>query len=667
MNVDTSSSEKGSMKKNYLKTKFLPSLLIILTSLALFLSTGSLATNYYISNSGNDSNLGTTPQQAWKTLQRVNNLVPKPGDSILFRRGDEWSGTVAVNMFGKQGTPIVYGAFGEGAKPKIYGSEKITGWTKHSGNIYKAAFNKEINQLFVDDKKMKVARFPNRGYAKITSVKDSNIFISRELPSGVDFSGAVWFGRTGYYHTPVHKVVAAFSGSIVLDEAPKKDLNEGEGFILMNKLAFLDEPGEWSYDSNSRTVYLWLPEGDSPDDYVVRGSVHEHGFYARNKHNIVVRDLEITQQAVSGIEITDCNNWSIVNNDILYPDAYGINSESDGDNLVVTGNNIVGVNHLAIQFRTNSSRISDNKILKTGLFDNLGITGNGRFYYGSALFIGGKNNEVSYNRIIDVNYNGVFFAGPANKIEYNFIENTCLVKGDGGGIYTTQPGSNPTTGSVIRYNIVINSVGTREGYTSGVSFGEGIYIDESAHGVTVEHNTIYKTSNAGIKLHKTDANVIKHNTIMDARYAIQILKSSGSTPARITHNIMYSTSNGCVDNYEPRQLLVRTSSANAVLEDNIYRNYYESKGIFRGEDYCSFDAWKAQTGYDRNSSYISSRLSTGEKEKLFYNDTKHIKTFELRDKVYKDIFGNEISGSFSLQPFTSKILIGTDFKLRAGN
>ncbi len=667
MNIDASLWETGSMKKNTLKSKKLSILITSLSLLVLFFSASTRATNYYVSADGSDSSTGTSPHQAWKTLVPVNKLFPKAGDSILFRRGDQWSGTVAVNMFGKQGTPVVFGAYGEGAKPKLYGSEKINGWTRHSANIYKASFDKEINQLFVDDKKMKVARFPNSGYAKITSVKDSRSFTSSDLPSGVDYSGAVWFGRTGYYHTPVHKVITSFSGRLALDEAPKKDLNEGEGFILMNKLAFLDEPGEWCYDSDTRTVYLWLPDRGSPDEHVVRGSVHEHGFYARNKSNIVVRDLEIAQYAVAGIEINNSSNWSIINNDILFPDAYGINSESEGDNLMVSGNKIVGANHLALQFRTNSSTVTDNRILETGLFDNIGISGNGRYYFGSALFIGGRNNTISHNRIIDASYNGIFFAGPENRIEYNFIENVCLVKGDGGGIYTTQPGSNPTTGSAVRYNIVINSVGSKEGFTSGVSFGEGIYIDESAHGVTVEHNTIYKISNAGIKLHKTDANIIRHNTIMDARYAIQILKSSGSTPARVTHNIMYSTSNGCVDDYEPRQLLVRTSSANAILEENIYRNHYENKDIFRGDEYCDFDDWKNETGYDRNSSFKSKRLSAGETEKLFYNDTMKKKTFELGEKVYKDIFGNEVSGSFSLAPFTSKILIGTDFKLSAGN
>ncbi len=667
MNVDTTLLKSGSMKKDTLKIKSITLYFFGILIATFFFSASSFGTTYYVSTAGSDANPGTTPEKAWKSLDRVNEFISKPGDSILFRKGDEWNGTVTVNMWGMEGRPVVYGAYGKGPKPKIYGSVPITGWEKHSGNIYKASFNKEINQLFVDNKRMKVARFPNRGYVAISTVVDNKSFTSNDLPSGIDYSGAVWFGRTGYYHTPVHKVMTSFSGNLTLDEIPQNDLNEGEGFILMNKLAFLDEPGEWCYDAQTSTVYLWLPEGRSADKYVVRGSVHKYGFYAQNKSNIVVRNLEILQQASAGIEITNSNNWRIEHNRFMFPDAYAINSEVEGDNLIITDNKIIGANHLAIQLRTNSSRLTDNQIVDTGLLDNIGITGIGRFYYGSALFIGGENNVVNHNRIINANYNGIFFAGPGNKIEYNFIKNICLVKGDGGGIYTTQPGSNPTTGSVVRYNIIINSVGSKEGFTSRVSFGEGIYIDESAHGVTVEYNTVYKISNAGIKLHKTDANIVRHNTVMDARYAIQILKSSGSTPVKISNNILYSTANGCVDDYEPRQLLVRTSSANAVFEKNIYVNPYDSNGIFRGEEYCNFDDWKSQTGYDQNSSFKSKQLSEGETEKLFFNNTRNKKTFKLGNKTYKDIFGNIVSGSFTLEPFTSKILIGTDFMLRAGN
>ena len=69
---------------------------------------------YYISNDGDDSNDGTTPEKAWKTLKRVNGSWLNPGDGVLFRRGDLWRGTVET----KPG--VTYAAYGEGKKPSIY-------------------------------------------------------------------------------------------------------------------------------------------------------------------------------------------------------------------------------------------------------------------------------------------------------------------------------------------------------------------------------------------------------------------------------------------------------------------------------------------------------------------------------------------------------------------
>lgn len=630
----------------------------LLLSAALFfiILTGN-ATIYYVSTAGNDSNSGTSAENAWKSLSKVSNFDFKPGDQILFKRGDQWTGTITVKSSGTSGSPIVYGAFGTGSNPKIYGSEKITNWKNHSGNIYKATVSKAVNQLFVNDDKLKVARHPNSGYLKVTSVQSSKKFTSTDLSSGIDYTGASWFGRTGYYFNPTHNVVSSSGNSITLDEVPQKDLNVGEGFVLMNKLSFLDQAGEWCYDPTNKTVYLWLPNGDSPDNYTIKGSTYDRGIYASRKNYITIQGLELLHQAGKGIEIAYSNNWVIDGNIFSYPDSYAIIEETYGENHKVSNNRVTGANHIGFQLRTNNSEVSDNVISNIGLLDNLGISGNGKYYYGSAMFVAGKNNVIRYNRITDINYNGIYFAGPKNLIEYNFIENTCLMKGDGGGIYTTQPGTNPTTGSVVRHNIIINTVGSNQGYTSNVQFGDGIYIDESAHGVIVEYNTVYKSANAGIKLHKTDANIVRHNTVMDSRMAIQVLKSSGSTKTKIHNNILYSTGNGDVNKYEPRQLMIRVSSPNAEINNNIYRNPYESTGIFRGDKYWSFGEWKSGMGFDKNSVCNHSKLNSGEKEKLFYNDTKQDKSYNIGNNVYKDIDGKNVTGTFTLKPFTSRILI----------
>ncbi len=90
--------------------------MILITILSLFLS----GTTFYVSSSeGNDANSGTSPGQAWQTLEKVSGSFFEPGDRILFRAGDEFIGQLVVNSSGAKEAPIVFGKYEEGPKPII--------------------------------------------------------------------------------------------------------------------------------------------------------------------------------------------------------------------------------------------------------------------------------------------------------------------------------------------------------------------------------------------------------------------------------------------------------------------------------------------------------------------------------------------------------------------
>lgn len=77
---------------------------------------------YYISNDGDDSHSGLSAKQAWKTIERVNQVDSfLPGDRILFRCGDRWSDSVALTPQGNgtAGNEIVLGSYWKGDKPVI--------------------------------------------------------------------------------------------------------------------------------------------------------------------------------------------------------------------------------------------------------------------------------------------------------------------------------------------------------------------------------------------------------------------------------------------------------------------------------------------------------------------------------------------------------------------
>src|ERR1035437_2291765 len=96
------------------------------------------ATDYYISSKGNDAANGLSSSTSWKTIAKINSGFSafKPGDRILFNRGDTFSGTLNITKSGSIGNPITIGAYGTGADPVINGFVTITGWTNVGGGIY---------------------------------------------------------------------------------------------------------------------------------------------------------------------------------------------------------------------------------------------------------------------------------------------------------------------------------------------------------------------------------------------------------------------------------------------------------------------------------------------------------------------------------------------------
>jgi len=78
------------------------------------------ADNYYIdSRRGNDMNSGLTIDEAWSSIKRVNDTDFNPGDSILFRRGRKWIGTLRPLGNGEPHKRIVIAAYGKGDSPII--------------------------------------------------------------------------------------------------------------------------------------------------------------------------------------------------------------------------------------------------------------------------------------------------------------------------------------------------------------------------------------------------------------------------------------------------------------------------------------------------------------------------------------------------------------------
>ena len=83
------------------------------------------AANYHFdANNGNDSSLGTSPEQAWRSLEKAGSIHLKPGDKLLFKAGERWSGQLSLQGGGTPEAPVKIGSYGEGGRPRIDGEGK---------------------------------------------------------------------------------------------------------------------------------------------------------------------------------------------------------------------------------------------------------------------------------------------------------------------------------------------------------------------------------------------------------------------------------------------------------------------------------------------------------------------------------------------------------------
>ena len=87
-------------------------------ALLVLVSLSSYATNYYVDPSALGSNQGTLTNP-WKSLADVPQGVNyfSPGDTVFFRRGQQFTGSLYINSSGNSSSPIVFMPYGTGNAP----------------------------------------------------------------------------------------------------------------------------------------------------------------------------------------------------------------------------------------------------------------------------------------------------------------------------------------------------------------------------------------------------------------------------------------------------------------------------------------------------------------------------------------------------------------------
>ena len=101
--------------------KRLSKFVLMIVALVGLSDTASFATNYYVDPSSTASTANGTLAFPWKTIAQVNSgtTLLNPGDSVLFKRGQSFSGRLTISRSGSASAQIVYSNYGSGNLPEF--------------------------------------------------------------------------------------------------------------------------------------------------------------------------------------------------------------------------------------------------------------------------------------------------------------------------------------------------------------------------------------------------------------------------------------------------------------------------------------------------------------------------------------------------------------------
>ncbi|MFW6327172.1 MAG: right-handed parallel beta-helix repeat-containing protein, partial [Bacteroidota bacterium] len=363
------------------------------------------AKDYYVSNDGNDSFSGTSLSEAFQTLERLNEVHLKPGDKILLKRGDVFMGSIVVNSSGKADAPIIIGAYGIGSNPVIKGSVRVPGIKKQKENTYTFHLEKQVKNLFVNDKMMIPARYPNLNQY-LRSDNDKN-----ETPMGMlydkdlDFEDGYWEGATLVYRgtdwTYDWVTIDKFENntfyfdSMEVRYRPRK----GYGYFIQHKAELLDTINEFFYDKESKTCHFITKDNVSGNMSGVEAVVLDYAILlADGISHVKIENLEFTKFHEAGIIARSNNNFITINNcSIKQIEKVGIWFQDKALKCEISDCVLEEICGRGISLTQSSyNSVIRDKVSRVGLFPGLGTHGvNGM----SGIVVEARNER--YNRLLD--------------------------------------------------------------------------------------------------------------------------------------------------------------------------------------------------------------------------------------------------------------------------
>jgi len=583
----------------------------------------------------------------------------KPGDRLLFKRGDVFYGTLIITKSGTAGSPITIGAYGTGNKPIITGFRSLTGWTNEGNGIYSSPVTSEslTNMVIIDGVQYAMGRWPDDSY-NIFESSNSNISISdTELSSSPDWTGAEVAIRKNDWSIDRCRIDDHTGDRLTYTSlGTTQNAIAKHGYFIQNDIRTLTLFGEWFHDIKAGRIYFFFGASD-PSARKIEVSTLNTVIDNRGGDYIIIDDL--TVQGANNCLISSINTvsdyFSIKNSNLSYSGIDGI--QLWGTAGSVTNNNIAYINQTAITTVGTQHTITGNQIEKIGLLAGQANSGN----LSNGIVVNNNDCIIKNNTIRSIGYCGIKLSSTADiiTIQNNFLDSILLTLNDGGGIYTAAEGIDRK----IVGNIITNVIGNMDGTPyPDRPIARGIYLDVNSTNVTITGNTVANCSESGYMIHRANNNILENNTAFNNNNGMFFQNSSGSFIRNnsLKNNIFFAKG--------PSQLALKfTSTADDIplfgtADNNYYTRPVDDDDVFytyapaTGYKYRNLAGWQSFTSQDRNSKKSAVTVNDTSKIDFYFNPSTSNKIVSLSQPMI-DVTGKKYSGSVTLLPYTSVILM----------
>jgi|GEM_PF-6953859 len=281
-------------------------------------------TTYFVDDvNGADSNSGLSPSTAWKSLSKVNATVFYPGDSLLFKKGGYWSGTLHPQGEGKAGAPIVVSRYGSGDLYPVFNGNGALRTVYISNQQYFEIMNLEVTNPVNSGTTKRGIEVENTDRGVLTHIKVMNNYVHDVYGDNVKGqNGSIgimavvrkksysqvpsWFDSLNIENNEVKKVNrTAIGTSSDWRCNPVWGCNSGTGYYPTTHLVI-------------RNNYVEDAGGDGIVPIVADGALVEY--------NIVNGANINSGTANAGIWCFDCNNTVF-----QFNEAYNVKTAIDGE------------------------------------------------------------------------------------------------------------------------------------------------------------------------------------------------------------------------------------------------------------------------------------------------------------------------------------------------